>query len=63
MKLSINEQSVVALRDYADQIPQICSKLEEDILRLLSVYNNVSEDVGPHRELFEEMLLQIKKAL
>lgn len=62
MKLSINEQSVVVLRDYADQILQICSKLEEDILRLLSVYNNVSEDVGPHRELFEEMLLQIKKA-
>lgn len=62
MKLSINEQSVSALRDYAEEIPHICNKLEEDIQRLLNVYNNVSENVGPHNDLFEEMLLTIKRA-
>lgn len=62
MKLSINEQSVNALRDYADKLSQICNNLEKDILRLLNIYNNVSDDVGLHRKLFEEMLLQIKKA-
>ena len=62
MKLSINEQSVTALRDYAEKILHICSKLEEDIQRLLSVYNNVSEEVGPHKDLFEEMLVKIKRA-
>lgn len=62
MKLSINEQSVSALRDYAEEIPRICNKLEEDIQRLLNVYNNVSENVGPHNDLFEEMILTIKRA-
>lgn len=62
MKLSINEQSVSALRDYAEKIPRICYNLEEDIQRLLNIYNNVSEDVGPHNDLFEEMLLNIKRA-
>lgn len=62
MKLSINEQSVSALRDYAEEIPNICNKLEEDIQRLLNIYNNVSENVGPHNDLFEEMILSIKRA-
>ena len=61
MKLSINEQSVSALRDYADEIPHICDKLEEDIQRLLNIYTNVSGDVGPHKNLFEEMIFDIKR--
>lgn len=62
MKLSINEQSVIALREYADRILTICIKLEEDIQQLLSVYNNVFEDIGPHNELFGEMLVKIRKS-
>lgn len=62
MKLAINKSSVVALREYADQISQTYIKLDEDILRLLGIYNSVFEKVGPHNEMFEEMLFQIKKA-
>lgn len=62
MKLSINEQSVMALREYADKIPEICSKLEGDMLQLLYIYSNVSEDVGPHNDQFLAMLQRIKNA-
>lgn len=62
MKLSINEESVNALREYSDVIPWVCSKLEDDIQHLLNIYNGVAENVGPHNELFEKMLFQIGKA-
>lgn len=62
MKLSINEQSVTALRDYAAKIPQVYCELDDDIRHLLDVYNNVSDNVGPHGEMFGEMLLKIKSA-
>lgn len=53
---------VSALRDYADEILRVCNKLEENIQRLLNIYNNVSEDVGPHKDLFEEMFFSKKRA-
>ena len=61
MKLAINKSSVVALREYADQISQTYIKLDEDILRLLGIYNSVFEKVGPHNEMFEEMQARIAR--
>ena len=60
LELSINIQSVDALREYADIILVVCDNLEEDIRKLIEIYNDVSENIGPHNESFESMLIGIK---
>lgn len=60
MKLSINQESVYALREYAEVIPKIISNISIGMEKLFSTYTNVIESIGPHRNQFEEMMYTIK---
>lgn len=62
MRLSINQQSVNALREFSEIIPCTLENLEADIEELIRVYDNVSGEVGPHEENFREMLQTIQRA-
>lgn len=61
MKLSINNESVIALREYANTIPKVAQNIVDEMEALLSVYGNVRENTGPHAEQFEEMLMLINQ--
>ena len=62
MKLGLNSQSVIALRELADAIPGTMTKVVEDTLQLITTYQSVSGSLGVHRDAFHSMLLHIKKA-
>jgi hypothetical protein len=62
MKLSINEKSVDALRTFAETIPTVLGVLEEETERLVQLYYNLADNLGPHGDSFEEMLLHIKQS-
>lgn len=61
MKLSLNQESVTALREFSDMMPQVIGNLEADIAKLVNIYNSVAEDIGSHEENFGEMLLSIQR--
>lgn len=62
MKLSLNTESVNALRDFADRIPHVTNKIIEDTKKLLNTYHSVAESTGPHNQDFLEMLFLVKSA-
>ena len=61
MKLSINQESVTALREYAASIPKIINDIAEGMEQLSRTYVNVCENIGPHRDEFDEMVRTIQK--
>lgn len=61
MKLSINQESVTALREYAASIPKIINDITEGMEQLSRTYVNVCENIGPHRDEFDEMVRTIQK--
>lgn len=61
MKLSINQESVTALREYAASIPKIINDITKGMEQLSRTYVNVCENIGPHRDEFDEMVRTIQK--
>lgn len=60
--LSINQQSIDALLEFADSMVTISQKLDEDITALMQIYHSVAPHVGPHEAEFAEMLRNINTA-
>lgn len=60
MKLSLNKKSVDALRSFAETIPKVLDSLEESTEQLVTLFHTLSNDIGPHSNSFEEMLLHIR---
>ena len=60
MKLSINQESVIALREYATSIPEIINNIAEGMDQLTNTYMNVCESIGPHKDEFDEMVRTIQ---
>ena len=48
MKLSINQESVFALREFAAFIPKVMDQIESITDNLIHVFDMVSDTVGPH---------------
>ena len=63
MKLSINSESVAALRSFAEKIPSALDNIQLETAQLVTTFNNVAEEVGPHKESFYELLMTVKKAV
>ena len=61
MKLSLNAESVNALRELAESIPIAVQKIVESTLKVITTYQGVSETLGEHRQSFYDMLLLVKK--
>jgi hypothetical protein len=62
MRLSINRESVEALREFAEKLPEAIENIKFDTEKLINTYINVLDTVGPHRDEFHEMLLTISRA-
>lgn len=61
MKLSINQESIVALREYASSFPKVINDIAEGMEQLSRTYMNVREKIGPHKDDFDEMIRTIQK--
>lgn len=61
MILSINSESIITLREYANVIRDVVNNMHDDIIDLISVFNNLNEVAGPHEEQFNDMLLKINR--
>ena len=62
MKLSINQESVFALREFAAFIPKVMDQIESITDNLIHVFDMVSDTVGPHEQQFYELLQTVKRA-
>jgi hypothetical protein len=62
MKISLNEKSAQAMRDFAEAMPFAINNIVEETQRLIDVYNSVSDQVGPHQQDFETMMKLISQA-
>lgn len=62
MKLSLNTESANALRDLAESMPAAVQNIVESTLKVVSVYQSVSESLGVHRQNFYDLLMVIKLA-
>lgn len=58
----MNRESAQALREYADIFPQALANITEATLKLISVYQSVSDTLGSHRNDFYGLLLHIRNA-
>lgn len=62
MKLSLNTESAIALREFAEAMPLAIENITESTKKVLQVYQAVSENVGSHNQDFYNMLILIKTA-
>ena len=62
-KLSLNQESVEVLYYLADKLPVTVESLNEATVKLLEIYNSLSDDLGVHRNDFQIMLLKTQKTL
>lgn len=62
MKLSLNAESVDALREFAKKLPMVVDEIIERTESLFSTYNSVAEYAGPHKQEFIDMLQSVKRA-
>ncbi|MBR3260344.1 MAG: hypothetical protein IKF95_03250 [Firmicutes bacterium] len=60
MRLSLNNRSLDALREYSQKMPEVIQNIASGMDGLNAVYMSVREKVGPHAETFGEMLAHIK---
>lgn len=61
MKISLNEESLEAINEYANTIPKVLDNILNDTNKLLQTYNSLYDDLGVHAPDFKNLLLQVKK--
>lgn len=62
MKLSIDNNSVLYLREFAKKIPLAIQNISSDTNELMAIYDGLKDSIGPHGIYFSEMLNSIKRA-
>lgn len=62
LKMMLSHEGANYLRDWAEAMPIAIQNIIISTEKVVSVYQSVSENVGPHRDAFYQMLLTIKKA-
>ncbi len=60
MRLALNTESAIALREFAEAMPLAIENITESTEKVVQVYQSVAEDVGPHNQDFYNMLMLIK---
>lgn len=61
MQIEISYEGAAVLHEFADVLPGICDDLELETHRLIDTYHSVGDLVGPHGELFLELLTKIRQ--
>ena len=62
MKLALNTQSAMALREFAESMPLAIGNIVTATEKVVHVYQSVADTLGVHNQDFYEMLMHIKKA-
>jgi len=62
MKIALDYRSAQALRELADSLPRAAANITEDTIRLMTVWQNCSDTLGPHNDNFQAMLEHIRKS-
>ena len=62
MLLALNHKSSKAMMDFAEAMPVAIQNINDDTEKLMSVYQQVSDNVGVHGDDFHNMLALIQKA-
>ena len=62
MKLALNTQSAIALREFAESMPLAIENIVSATEKVVQVYQSVADTLGVHNQDFYEMLMHIKKA-
>lgn len=62
MKLKLDTESAIALREFAEAMPLAIENITESTEKVVQVYQSVAEKVGPHNQDFYNMLILIKSA-
>lgn len=62
MKLALNTESAMALREFAEAMPLALENITASTEKVVQVYQSVAENVGPHNQDFLNMLMLIKTA-
>ena len=61
LRMMLSHEGANYLRDWAEAMPVAIQNIIESTEKVTSVYQSVSDSVGPHRAAFYQMLLNIKK--
>lgn len=62
LKMMLSHEGADYLREWAEVMPIAIQNIIISSEKVILVYQSVSDSVGPHREVFLQMLLNIKKA-
>lgn len=62
MKLALNTESAIALREFSESMPLAIQNIVESTEKVVQVYQSVAEELGVHNQDFYDMLMLIKKA-
>lgn len=62
MKLALNTESAIALREFAESMPLAIENIVTATEKVVQVYQSVADTLGVHNQDFYEMLMHIKKA-
>lgn len=62
MKLALNTESAIALREFSESMPLAIQNIVESTNKVVRVYQSVAEELGVHNQDFYDMLMLIKKA-
>ena len=61
LRMMLSHEGANYLRDWAEAMPVAIQNIIASTEKVTSVYQSVSDSVGPHRAAFYQMLLNIKK--
>ena len=62
MKLALNTESAIALREFAESMPLAIENIVTATVKVVQIYQSVADTLGVHNQDFYEMLMHIKKA-
>lgn len=62
VKLALRPEAAQELHNLAEKLTSALDNIATATSTVNNVYQSVSEDVGPHAQQFEEMLMRVKNA-
>lgn len=60
-KIELTPEGANELREWSKAIESVVARTMDATVKLFEEYESVSEEVGPHKEQFHQMLLYVKK--
>lgn len=62
LRLKLDQESIDAIRELAAAMPMLKENIEMSTSYLIQLYNSLENEVGPHRNELQELMLHIQSA-